>query len=141
VKCPTCQFVELVERGVASQPVKLDLCPECKGIWFDGGELARVLGGSATDLDIPHDARPSRRFCPRCTELLYAFAYPQTYVTVDMCRACKGLWLDAKEFPQIKLARQQPRSPARREERDQPPGIKGALLRMIDESIESLKLW
>jgi Zn-finger nucleic acid-binding protein len=36
MKCPK-DGADLKEEELG--PVKVDVCPECKGIWFDGGEL------------------------------------------------------------------------------------------------------
>ncbi len=38
--CPRCQgeLFEAVKNGVA-----IDHCPECKGIWLDQGELAKII--------------------------------------------------------------------------------------------------
>ncbi len=41
MKCPTCVNTVLVmsER----QGVEIDYCPQCRGVWLDRGELAKLL--------------------------------------------------------------------------------------------------
>lgn len=40
MKCPLCNVPmrELERRGVL-----IDVCPECRGVWLDGGELDKLL--------------------------------------------------------------------------------------------------
>ncbi|RDI95771.1 hypothetical protein DV704_05730 [Meiothermus sp. QL-1] len=39
--CPNCQngMNEVVRSGV-----HIDVCPKCRGVWLDGGELEKLLG-------------------------------------------------------------------------------------------------
>jgi len=43
VRCPLCDvpMKEVERRGVL-----IDLCPECKGVWLDKGELDKLLAAS-----------------------------------------------------------------------------------------------
>jgi uncharacterized protein len=41
MKCPRCPEVELQER--ARQNVTVDLCPQCRGVWLDRGELEKLM--------------------------------------------------------------------------------------------------
>ena len=36
---------------------------------------------------------------------MYAFYYPKTFVTMDMCKRCQGLWLDKNEFQEMDAVR------------------------------------
>lgn len=38
--CPLC---DAAMREVERKGVKIDICPECKGVWLDRGELDRLL--------------------------------------------------------------------------------------------------
>ena len=104
--CPECKTVGLLEKQVPESEVHVNLCPECKGCWFDEKELEKLLPLAIRDLKIPASADKIERFCPNCVlEMLYAFQYPQTDVTVDACRKCRGLWLDGGEARRIHDAR------------------------------------
>jgi Zn-finger nucleic acid-binding protein len=138
MNCPKCRQQGLKERYVSGANRNVDYCPKCKGIWFDGGELEQAMPVADPQLQIPRHAVRLTAPCPRCAKPLYAFPYPQTRVNIEMCKGCKGLWLDAGEFQWIREAREQlPASEEPAREGDV-GGIKGALIRFIDEAIEQL---
>ena len=70
-----------------------------------------------------------------------AFLYPQTLVTVDMCSTCGGIWLDGREFAEIKAVRKNLRRRSKLEEYAPVPGVKGVLIRFIESAIDHLKFW
>lgn len=41
--CPVCDNVRM--REVDRDGVTIDICPQCKGVWLDRGELDKLLGG------------------------------------------------------------------------------------------------
>jgi uncharacterized protein len=65
MKCPRCANINLnlAER----QGVELDYCPECRGIWFDRGELDKIIERSYAELgkqshpDVAHASRHEQR--------------------------------------------------------------------------------
>jgi len=140
--CPKCQRDSLKQKYVAALDLTLDYCTRCKGIWFDGGELYRAMPQADKLLKIPHNAVRLDAQCPRCRTLLYTFPYPGTKVVVEMCGNCDGLWLDANEFAALRKARQElkdsPPAEESVEEPAEPDGVKGALIRFIDNAIDVL---
>ncbi len=84
--------------------LELDTCPDCRGLWFDFGELRRAEALEDPDLEwleftLWHDeARfaltPSPLPCPRCAAHLGSALYHDTGVLVHLCPACEGTWLD-----------------------------------------------
>ncbi|AZK46052.1 zf-TFIIB domain-containing protein [Paenibacillus lentus] len=42
MKCPVCNDVRM--REVEKNGVLIDVCPDCKGVWLDRGELEKLLG-------------------------------------------------------------------------------------------------
>lgn len=44
-KCPVCRPAVLLLEGTLSsdQQFELDICPTCKGLWFDRGEFPKLL--------------------------------------------------------------------------------------------------
>jgi Zn-finger nucleic acid-binding protein len=142
MRCPKCRHSDLREARVKSTGVKVDSCPQCKGVWFDAGELQAVLSVAAKELRIPPNALKSAVLnCPRCSSALYRFPYPRTKVKVEMCKDCGGLWLDAGEFNEIKAERQALQKLGKLDENAEATGVKGALLRFIDTAIEALSFW
>ncbi|MNC43769.1 hypothetical protein D3C75_926450 [compost metagenome] len=41
MKCPVCNDVRM--REVEKNGVLIDVCPDCKGVWLDRGELEKLL--------------------------------------------------------------------------------------------------
>ncbi len=67
-----------------------------------------------------------------------AFHYPQTVATVDMCRDCRGIWLDGGELKEIRTVREALRRKNALEEWAPVPGLKGTLLRFIQVALARL---
>ncbi len=103
MNCPKCKNSELRENKVKGDKILVDLCRDCKGIWFDRNELESLLKISVKTIKIPSHARKQAFHCPRCRQPLYVFSYPHTMVIVEMCPQCEGIWLDANEFKEIKF--------------------------------------
>jgi Zn-finger nucleic acid-binding protein len=118
------------EIRVRSCDVKVDRCERCGGVWFDAGELEAVLSVAAKKLRVPPGAQ--------CPSPLYRFQYPQTYVKIEMCTECGGLWLDAGEFTEIEAVRKALEKDGALDELAQPGGVKGALLNFVNTAIEAL---
>jgi Zn-finger nucleic acid-binding protein len=105
VDCPVCrQALIVVER----EKIELDWCLECRGLWFDEGELEILAERSGRRLD-PHDVGDSSgvpvtekaRRCPRCRRKMQkVFVGPDRPVLVDRCGE-HGLWLDRGELGKI----------------------------------------
>ncbi|CAH1215391.1 hypothetical protein PAECIP111893_03946 [Paenibacillus plantiphilus] len=43
MKCPVCENVRM--REVEKDGVMIDVCPDCKGVWLDRGELDKLMQG------------------------------------------------------------------------------------------------
>jgi Zn-finger nucleic acid-binding protein len=108
MKCPRCDE-ELQSRTIGT--VRIEECPQCRGIWLDEDDLRRAKDEADPDLrwmDFglwKHEDRfaiatkPVR--CPRCKIEMAAVDYDNTKVVVDCCAKCKGVWLDGAEFSKI----------------------------------------
>ncbi len=138
MNCPKCLRQPLREKYLSRANLNVDYCPKCKGVWFDGDELERAMPVADSHVRIPRAAVLLRAPCPRCAEPLHAFPYPQTRVTIEICRSCHGLWLDPGEFERIQEARKQLPSPEEPAEDGEVDGVKGALIRFIDAAIQQL---
>jgi len=127
VNCPRCRKPVLDELRVGA--IAIDVCPECRGAWFDTGELAAILRVGDLPEELRGRARPASRPehgpshlpeeparcskptpepdapCPRCGCVLDRYWYaaePGRTFLVDGCRHGHGVWLDAGE---LELAR------------------------------------
>lgn len=113
--CPTCQTVNMLKTGSPDVDVIIDRCPECRGLWFDGGEVRAFLKSdsfkerflAAPKPPASTTGEPTEAFqrdCPRCQRGLEQFAIAD--VTVDICVECLGVWLDAGELARLVQAGQ-----------------------------------
>jgi len=59
MQCPLCLDSPLEPKYVG--PTEVDICPKCRGIWLDRGELDRLLG----DAPPRDDRRPEPRYDDR----------------------------------------------------------------------------
>lgn len=103
MKCPKCLHTDLKAATTKDKNYHLDACPECKGIWFDERELSASLGRPLSEEVPPKYAfEASKTQCPKCHIPLFEYCYPKTTILVDGCKKCHGVWLDDKEWQQIK---------------------------------------
>ena len=85
----------------------LDYCQDgCGGLWFDGGEIERVLkakkpGAKAREFTTAPSG--ATRPCPACeNETLQGIAADSKgEIEVDACPRCRGCWLDKGELEAI----------------------------------------
>lgn len=46
MNCPVC---EATLRAVQKHGIEVDICPDCKGVWLDRGELDKMIQMAASD--------------------------------------------------------------------------------------------
>ena len=108
MKCPNCKH-EL--KNVIFKGIELDQCLNCGGMWFDGGELRKTKDQEdefLTWLDVDLFSNPkqfaggySTMSCPKDNGSLYEIFYDNADIKVDVCKTCKGVWLDKGEYESI----------------------------------------
>ncbi len=139
--CPRCSDV-LEEKRFGDIP--LDGCRSCGGIWFDCQELNTLVRDPQSALMEIERAFNAAIFgggtqgamlCPRCEQPLCPFTFAHTPgVELDVCRKCKGIWLDDGELQKIteRIAGTRPQPQVERSElpelRDHGRSITGFLL-------------
>jgi len=79
------------ERTLSDDVTKIDICPQCRGGWFDATELARSLSTAVGSLKVPGGAKKADRNCPKCQKALLKFLYPETEIEIDACDRCHGI--------------------------------------------------
>ncbi|MDP3770223.1 MAG: zf-TFIIB domain-containing protein [Candidatus Sungbacteria bacterium] len=108
MQCPNCKN-EL--KKITYKDVELDQCLNCEGMWLDGDELRVVKDRKDEllrwlDLDLFADAQKfaggySSMRCPKDNDSLYEISYDNADIKVDVCKVCKGVWLDKEELDKI----------------------------------------
>ena len=91
----------------------MDICPDCRGIWFDSGEFpdfvkelmkSEKVSAEQRPLFEPRpvqmrrDIREPDRLCPRCSLVMHKFNYAyDSNIILDRCSGCDGIWTDGGE--------------------------------------------
>jgi Zn-finger nucleic acid-binding protein len=109
MKCPVCGHHLIV---VEYHNIELDYCHNCKGVWFDSGELELLL--KSYGLEEPkasfdgifnsHEApsREKKRKCPICGRRMKKVAVGgPPGILIDVCRERHGLWFDGGEVARL----------------------------------------
>lgn len=101
--CPRC-FDNLKVHSASG--VDVDYCTECHGIWFDASELSARLGVKFEFKKLIPFSKviPSEINCPVCQESMTCLSIQTSNdpIEIDLCRKCKGIWLDDGEYSAIR---------------------------------------
>ena len=98
----------IVERS----GIEMDYSPDCKGVWFDSGELELLLesmeldetGFTTDELMALDEAKTNekKRRCPICgTKMKKVIIGKTPEVLIDACPKGHGLWFDGGELGQV----------------------------------------
>lgn len=106
MQCVRCQTTM---KKAHKEGVLIDKCPNCGGLWLDGGEVAQVQQGQILDAalllhaaraELAKDARRPvviKGLCPKCqTGPLEEIR--KRGVEIDYCPHCHGTFFDDKEL-------------------------------------------
>jgi Zn-finger nucleic acid-binding protein len=102
--CPKCEQDLIV---VEFEGVEVDHCLDCRGTWFDAGELelvAEMAGAAPGQLEGAlrgGKAVGGRRRCPRCRRKMEVVQIGTPSIEIDRCPAGDGIWLDAGELAAV----------------------------------------
>ena len=121
-----------------NQPIELEQCEKCGGIWFDEAELFTAKQGEAEKVEAidsgalhnPTVIEAATLYCPRDNAVLQQFTdryFPRDIILVR-CPSCHGTWLNRGTFTRY----QQYRSEMTR------PKEKGPADRRLEEKINEL---
>lgn len=99
------------------QPIILEQCRKCGGIWFDESELFRAKQGEADKIELmdteilrsPSHIEKSVLVCPRDHSELYRFddQYFPRGILLERCPSCKGIWLNRGDFTRFQEIRRE----------------------------------
>jgi len=119
MNCPN-DNMEMRQVKIAShygQPIILEQCEGCGGIWFDESELFRAKQGEAEKIELldsetllnPTMIENSTLICPRDQAVLFRFTdrYFPKDIILERCPSCNGIWLNRGEFTKYQRVRQE----------------------------------
>ena len=107
--CPSCKHHMFV---VEYQKIELDYCGNCRGVWFDAGELELMLdtagiGGTKSTIDVLLNSpevpiHEKKRKCPICRQTMKKVNISGTdHVIIDTCGREDGVWFDGGEVDHL----------------------------------------
>ena len=102
-----------MEEILTRKGVLIDVCPSCKGVYLDQGELnffvrnrKILLQYETRGLEAAHDIAYK---CPKCPEThsnMRIGRIPGFPFQVEECGSCRGIFFDAHEFKKIQSAKE-----------------------------------
>jgi len=100
LECHRC-WVEMDKKEIEifGPNIVIDVCPKCKGIWLDKGELGKLLKDrKLTNYLTRHIGTKSRSpmVCLKCGMTMDIEKADD--IEVDVCLTCEGVWLDQGEL-------------------------------------------
>ncbi len=106
MNCPKCRIEEMKTETIGG--VEIERCPVCKGMYFDKGELERMLEqeagtGDTFAFSATSDAMDKvAAYCPHCEKDMGSSMGPAD-VRVDRCDSCGAVFLDQGELATLQL--------------------------------------
>jgi hypothetical protein len=103
--CPNCKNTKWEKFNLGG--IIIDKCPNCKGLWFDGGELYQAIEKGVyysskidSEKQIVNSPEIAKK-CPRCKAAMKRIRRENVYI--DICADCKGIWCDEGEFRELSV--------------------------------------
>lgn len=130
MKCPNdnTQMYQVKIEGHYGQPILLEQCKECGGIWFDEMKLFGARNGEAAKIEVfdsknlwaPTNMVKRIRRCPLDQSELFRFKdrYFLKGIILERCPSCNGIWLNRGDFTKFQHARQELKRPKDRSSKD-----------------------
>jgi Zn-finger nucleic acid-binding protein len=107
--CPACRHPMVI---VEHDEIELDYCTNCRGVWFDSGELELLL--EAAELENYRDflekimesgdatTREKKRRCPICSrKMKKTHIGAEKELLIDVCKNTDGIWFDGGEVAHL----------------------------------------
>ena len=102
-RCPGCG-ASIQEKPLAAG-VRVDMCPKCRALWLDHGELRELIDAPVSERSNPYallNAEHSELECPDCAIPLLQRPFPEgSDIMLLQCRSCAGFFLEPGQLHQI----------------------------------------
>ncbi len=107
MKCPKCKSLF---NKVLFEGTEIERCSACNGMWFDILELQDLLKKKGSErIDIGDQGNYEKThniediYCPKDnSKLIKMVDIKQGHIWFESCGVCKGVFLDATEFKDMK---------------------------------------
>jgi Zn-finger nucleic acid-binding protein len=97
---------------VEHENIELDYCTNCKGVWFDSGELELLLEAAGLEnyevfleriINSKEASSPEKkRRCPICNrKMKKSYIDEDNKLLVDICKLGHGIWFDGGEVAHL----------------------------------------
>jgi uncharacterized protein len=103
MQCPNCDSTLAPKKR---DGVDMEVCESCGGTWLGSRELAQLEDevfdfGDDEKGSLMLGSLPTDRKCPQCGKPMQSFQYRLYDLTMDLCDAGHGYWLDAGEDKRV----------------------------------------
>ena len=89
-----------------SRYIEIDVCPSCRGAWFEQGELDRAddsIWVNVERLETTEIEAEKKYSCPACgSEMTGILLLNNVAPELEKCENCMGYWLDYGELEKIR---------------------------------------
>ncbi|MBU1535151.1 zf-TFIIB domain-containing protein [Myxococcota bacterium] len=117
MQCP--YHDEPLKKEIYEAEIEIDMCPTCRGLWLDPGELETIQQTQEIDYSerLEHNvnkeameynrerqlkAEPIK--CPGCSTLMEKQEHDHnSLIVIDFCPSCFGIWLDEGELEALEI--------------------------------------
>ena len=101
--CPRCRVAMRVRE--LKDGVRVDVCPQCKGMWLDHGELKALVEARMSERSGPEVLANGERTefnCPDCEQPLFTRRFERrSDILIEQCSQCAGIFLDVGELKEV----------------------------------------
>jgi Zn-finger nucleic acid-binding protein len=130
MKCPNdnTEMYQVKIEGHYGQPILLEQCKKCGGIWFDEMELFSARYGETEKIEVfdskslwtPTNIEKRILRCPLDESELFQFKdrYFLKGIILERCPSCNGIWLNRGDFTKFQQVRQELKRPKERGSED-----------------------
>lgn len=103
IKCLECS--SLMEEVLTRKGVLIDVCPACKGVWMDQGELTFFSKDKRALKEYTREGLENTQeietLCSRCESNMQAGRIPTLSCKVVECFSCKGIFFSGDTFKKL----------------------------------------
>ena len=130
MKCPNdnIEMYQVKVEGHYGQPILLEQCKKCGGIWFEEMELFGARHGEAEKIEVfnskslstPANIEKRVLRCPSDQSRLFRSKdrYFLKGIILERCPSCNGIWLNRGDFTKFQQVRQELKRPIERSSED-----------------------